>query len=66
MGRPKGSKNKEQTRRQLITQWRKDNPYKSVKESLDALNELAAAIDPKLTISRATAYRYWKNGEAEQ
>ena len=65
-GRPKGSKNKEQIRQQIITQWRKDNPYKSVKESLDALNELAAAIDPKLTISRATAYRYWKNGEAEQ
>lgn len=65
-GRPKGSKNKEQIRQQIITQWRKDNPYKSVKESLDALNELAAAIDPKLTISRATAYRYWKNGEADQ
>lgn len=65
-GRPKGSKNKEQTRRQLITQWRKDNPYKSVKESLDELNKLAAAIDPSLKISRATAYRYWKNGEAEQ
>ena len=65
-GRPKGSKNKEHIRQQIITQWRKDNPYKSVKESLDALNELAAAIDPKLTISRATAYRYWKNGEADQ
>ncbi len=65
-GRPKGSKNKEHIRQQIISQWRKDNPYKSVKESLDALNELAAAIDPKLTISRATAYRYWKNGEAEQ
>lgn len=65
-GRPKGSKNKEHIRQQIITQWRKDNPYKSVKESLDALNELAAAIDPKLTISRATAYRYWKNGEADK
>ena len=65
-GRPKGSKNKEQKRLQLITQWRKDNPYKSVKESLDELNKLAAAIDPNLKISRATAYRYWKNGEAEQ
>ena len=65
-GRPKGSKNKEQKRREIIQQWRKDHPYMSVKESLVALNEVAAAIDPELKISRATAYRYWKNGEADE
>ena len=65
-GRPKGSKNKEQKRREIIQQWRKDHPYMSVKESLVALNEVAAAIDPELKISRATAYRYWKIGEAEE
>lgn len=65
-GRPKGSKNKEHLRQDIILQWRKDNPYKGVKESLDDLNRLAAAIDPNIKISRATAYRYWKNGEAEK
>ena len=54
-GRPKGSKNKNQEKRDIIRQWQKENPYKSVKECVAATG-----------ISRATVYRHWKNGDAEQ
>lgn len=54
-GRPKGSKNKNQKNRDIVQQWKRDNPYKSAKECIAATG-----------ISSATVYRYWKNGEAEQ
>ena len=54
-GRPKGSKNKKQTNREIVQQWQRDNPYKPVKACVAATG-----------ISQATVYRYWKNGEAEQ
>lgn len=54
-GRPKGSKNKKQTNKEIIQQWQRDNPYKPVKACVAATG-----------ISQATVYRYWKNGEAEQ
>ena len=54
-GRPKGSKNKKQTNKEIVQQWQRDNPYKPVKACVAATG-----------ISQATVYRYWKNGEAEQ
>lgn len=54
-GRPKGSKNKKQTNREIVQQWQRENPYKPVKACVAATG-----------ISQATVYRYWKNGEAEQ
>ena len=54
-GRPKGSKNKKQKNKDIIQQWRKDNPHRTVK-----------ACVSETGISSATVYRYWKNGEAEQ
>lgn len=54
-GRPKGSKNKNQSKRDIVQQWQRDNPHKPVKACVAATG-----------ISQATVYRYWKNGEAEQ
>ena len=54
-GRPKGSKNKNQNNKEIIKQWRYNNPNKPVK---DCVLETG--------ISQATVYRYWKNGEAEK
>jgi len=55
-GRPKGSKNKKQSNRDIVQQWQRDNPHKPVKACVAATG-----------ISQATVYRYWmKNGEAEQ
>ncbi len=55
-GRPKGSKNKEQKKKDIVQQWQRDNPHKPVKACVAATG-----------ISQATVYRYWiKNGEAEQ
>ena len=54
-GRPKGSKNKNQSKREIVQQWQRDNPYKPVKACVAATG-----------ISQATVYRYWTNGEAEQ
>lgn len=54
-GRPKGSKNKNQSNKEIIKQWRYNNPNKPVK---DCVLETG--------ISQATVYRYWKNGEAEK
>ena len=54
-GRPKGSKNKNQKNKDVVQQWKLDNPHKSAKECIAATG-----------ISSATVYRYWKMGEAEQ
>ena len=54
-GRPKGSKNKKHEKADIVRQWQRENPHKTVKACVAATG-----------ISRATVYRYWENGEADE